>query len=92
MVLNAVISVTFIFFRWQWAHSSGAFTLVDVWAGVSLLSCSRALTFSFRHFVDPRGPLAVPVPAAAGDREREEGAEVEDGGSPNKDQGVGDGR
>lgn len=32
--------------------------LVDVWTGLAVLQGSRAVTFSFRHWFDTRGPLA----------------------------------
>ena len=32
--------------------------LLDVWVGIAIMQASRAVTFSIRHWLDPRGPLA----------------------------------
>lgn len=34
-------------------------TLLDVWVGLVIMQSCRSLTFTFRHFRDRRGPLAV---------------------------------
>ena len=34
-------------------------SLLDVWIGLGLMQGSRAITFSFRHWFDRRGPLAL---------------------------------
>ena len=47
-------------------------TLLDVWVGIAIMQASRAVTFSIRHWLDPRGPLAVGK-ALGGAEEEEEG-------------------
>lgn len=34
-------------------------SLLDVWVALVIMQSCRSLTFTFRHFRDPRGPLAV---------------------------------
>ncbi|CAM9520942.1 unnamed protein product [Scytosiphon promiscuus] len=46
-----------------WLHGylgGGETTLLDVWVGLVMMQCCRSLTFTFRHFLDPKGPLAAP--------------------------------
>lgn len=60
MTLSASLSVGYIVSRAEWGWWGGAdLTLVDVWLGLTILSCSRAVTFSIRHWLDPWAPLAL---------------------------------
>lgn len=60
MTVSASLSIGYIVSRAQWGWWGGAdFGLMDVWVGLTVLSCSRAVTFSLRHWLDPRGPLAL---------------------------------
>ena len=34
-------------------------TLLDIWIGFFMMQVSRAVTFSYRYWIDPWGPLAV---------------------------------
>lgn len=59
MVVSASLSIGYIVSRAQWGWGGADFGLLDVWIGLTILSCSRAVTFSLRHWLDPRGPLAL---------------------------------
>lgn len=60
MMFSASVGIAYIVSRSQWGWwGAGDLTLIDVWLGLALLSCARAVTFSFRHWLDPRGPLAL---------------------------------
>lgn len=66
MLLSASLAMGYIFSRMNWGSGDGAYNLFDVWIGLVILTCSRALTFTFRHFLDPTGPLAVKAPSVGG--------------------------
>lgn len=59
MLLSSSIGTAYILFCMSSGPGSDTYTLFNVWIGILILVCSRALTFTFRHFLDPRGPLAV---------------------------------
>lgn len=67
MLLSSSLAMGYIFFRIHWGSEGGAYTLIDVWIGLVILTCSRALTFTFRHFLDPSGPLAVKASSGGGE-------------------------
>ena len=55
-------------------------SLLDVWIGLVLMQGSRAITFSFRHWFDRRGPLALKLALA---KESEDSEEKEGEGAKN---------
>ena len=57
-------------------------SLLDVWIGLVLMQGSRAITFSFRHWFDRRGPLALKLALAkeSEDSEEKEGEGVKNNG------------
>lgn len=56
MALGAMIGAGYMI---SCASFKAKITLLDVWIGLLILQGSRAATFSYRHWLDPWGPLAV---------------------------------
>lgn len=55
-------------------------TLLDVWVALVVMQSCRSLTFTFRHFRDSRGPLAVVGASDSGAAAvAKDGAEIGDG-------------
>lgn len=57
MAMSASIGAGYII---SCGYLGNGITLLDVWIGLVLMQGSRAVTFSYRHWLDPRGPLALP--------------------------------
>lgn len=80
MAVSASVGAGYIISR---AHvGDDGIGLLDVWVGLAIMQASRATTFSLRHWLDPRGPLA---PAKASMR-------GVDGEGTEEDHPLGDGR
>lgn len=85
MAFSASAGAGYIFSR---RYLGTDITLLDVWVGITIMQGSRAATFSVRHWLDPRGPLAVGK-GLVGTGEDDSNGDLDDGyGSPDSGNGI----